>query len=85
MIFFVLQKLRNFLNSSEYDSISTEYKSCGFLTKRNRKKLVNGMYAYILQEVSPSPSESELVAVCNDMLTIFPKLKITNSVVGGMV
>lgn len=40
---------------------------------------------YILQNVSPNPTDTELITVCNDMLTIFPKLKFPNSVVGGMV
>lgn len=85
MFLLFVQKLRNFLNSKEYDSISTEYKTCGFLTKKNRKKLVNGLYVYVLKEVSPNPSEAELIGVCNDMLTIFPKLKLLNSAIGGMV
>lgn len=37
------------------------------------------------QEVSATPSDEQLVAVCHDMLEIFPLLKEPNSAVGGMV
>lgn len=37
------------------------------------------------QEVSATPSDEQLVAVCHDMLEIFPLLKEPNSAVGGTV
>lgn len=80
------QKLRNFLQSKEdYLPVFTEYKSLKLLTKRKRKKLVNGLHAYITQEMTANPSHEQLVDVCHDMLEIFPLLKEPNSTVGGMV
>lgn len=70
---------------NEFTSVFTEYKSIGFLQKKNRKKLVNGLYAYMVAEVSINPTNEEYIAVCNDMLTIFPNLKQSNSSCGGMV
>lgn len=69
----------------DYLSVFTEYKTLKLLTKKKRKKLVNGLHAYITQEVSANPTHEQLVAVCHDMLEIFPLLREPNSTVGGMV
>lgn len=39
----------------------------------------------MLAEVSSNPTNEQYIAVCNDMLSIFPNLKQSNSSYGGMV
>lgn len=55
------------------------------MNKASRKVLINLLYNYLIEKFDGKPSKTDIVSVCQNVVQIFPSLRVTPSSIGGIV
>lgn len=65
--------------------ILTQYEMKGYLTDKERKRMIRVMADYCVEHFGEKPSKYQKIALAKAIISVFPFLRIENSRCGGIV